>query len=98
MSTFDATLSSMIRSRTTVVWVVLIGATGLSWSLGIDHGFSSDDRTLTSVAILVVAFVKVRFIGLWFMELREAPLVLRTLFETYCLVVCTLTVGLFLFA
>ena len=90
-------LPSMLRTPTTVVWLVLIAATVLSWMLGTDHGFGATDHTLSSVVILLVAFVKVRFIGLWFMELREAPVVLRLLFEGYCAVVCTMTIALFLF-
>lgn len=91
------TLSALVRTPTTVVWFVLIAATVLSWMLGTDHGFSAG-HSLASVLILLVAFIKVRFIGLWFMELREAPIVLRGIFEAYCLVVCTLVTSLFLFA
>jgi hypothetical protein len=91
-------LPSMLRTPTTAVWLVLIAATALSWMLGTDHGFGSTDHSLSSVVILLVAFVKVRFIGLWFMELRDAPLPLRALFEAYCIIVCTLTISLFVFA
>lgn len=55
---------------------------------------SSDGR----VAILLVAFVKIRFIGLYFMELKDAPLVLRALLEGYCLIVCGLLIGFYLAA
>ena len=98
MTTFVARplLRDLVRTRTTLVWIVLIAATALSWALGTDHGFSSDDHSVASVVILFVAFIKVRLIGLYFMELREAPVVLRGLFEAYCLIVCTLTVALFL--
>lgn len=79
-----------------VVWVGLIVATLVSYWLGSDHGLSSAEaRTLI---ILVVAFVKVRFVGLYFMELRGAPIVLRSLFEGWCVVVCLLLGGLYLWA
>jgi hypothetical protein len=48
--------------------------------------------------IFVVAFVKVRFVGLYFMELRQAPVILRSLFEGWCVVVCLLLAGLYLWA
>jgi len=74
--------------------VVLITATGVSWTLGIQHG--THDHKLASVIILLIAFIKVRLVGMYFMELREAPNVLRGLFEAYCLIVCTLLVTVFL--
>jgi hypothetical protein len=43
-----------------------------------------------------VAFVKIRFIGLYFMELKDAPPMLRALIETYCFIVCGLVIGFYL--
>lgn len=91
-------MRSLLRTPATAVWLVLVLATGFSWALGTDHGFGSDGQTAASVVILVVAFVKVRFIGLFFMELRGAPLVLRMLFEGYCLAACAVVTGMFLVA
>jgi hypothetical protein len=83
----------------TVAWFVLILATLTSWRLGTDHGLGSDeDHELASVAIFLVAFVKVRLVGLYFMELREAPLPLRGIFEGYCAVVCAAVIGMYLLA
>lgn len=89
-------MSGVIRDRITVVWAVLIGATILSWWLGTDHGVS--DARLASALVLLVAFVKVSFIGTYFMELRHAPSVLKLLFQGWCLVVCATLVGMFLVA
>lgn len=84
------------RDRVTAVWALLVGATLLSFWLGTDHGLSSAEaRTLV---ILVVAFVKVRFVGLYFMELRTAPVALRALFEGWCLAACLVLVGFYLLA
>ncbi|WP_182379347.1 cytochrome C oxidase subunit IV family protein [Nocardioides sp. WS12] len=97
MSTLDTNARSTInlfRSKATVVWVFLILATVLSWALGTDHGFV-DDHTTASTIIMVVAFVKVRFVGLYFMELNHAPLALRLLLEVWCLVVCLATLGFY---
>jgi len=88
---------SLLRSPITAVWSILILATLLSWWLGTDHGLGSGaDHTGATLAILVVAFVKVRCVGLYFMELRDAPLPLRLAFEAYVAVVCGGVIGLYL--
>jgi caa(3)-type oxidase subunit IV len=89
-------VTNLLRTRATAIWAVLIVATVASWTLGTDHGFNN--YTAASVVILLIAFIKVRLVGLYFMELREAPTALRILFEAYCAVVCTVVVTVFLFA
>lgn len=91
-------MTTLLRTPASVVWLVLVAATAFSWSLGTEHGLGSDAQELASIAILAVAFIKVRFIGLYFMELRESPVVLRGLFEGYCVVVGTLVMSLFVLA
>ncbi len=86
----------VIRTPATVVWALLILATLVSWILGTQHGIH--DHTLASVVILLIAFIKLRLVGLYFMELREAPVVLRGLFEAYCIIVCTVVVAVFVLA
>jgi Prokaryotic Cytochrome C oxidase subunit IV len=73
-------LAPLLRTRTSAVWLVLTLATVLSWALGHNHG----GHTLTALAIIVIAIVKVRFVGLYFMELRAAPIALHGIFEAYC--------------
>ena len=46
----------------------------------------------------MVALVKVRFVGLYFMELRTAPVALRALFEGWCLAACLVLIGFYLWA
>ncbi|MFJ9390505.1 cytochrome C oxidase subunit IV family protein [Nocardioides sp. NPDC101246] len=89
------TPAELLRSSASAVWLFLVIATVVSWALGTDHGFVDSVRT-ASLIVLVVAFVKVRFVGLYFMELKDAPLPLRVLIEVYCLVVCCLTIGFYL--
>lgn len=73
--------------RQNVVWMFLVGATVLTAVLGLEqHGGS----TAVGLALLVIAFVKVRLVALHFMEVRDAPLALRLLVEGY--VVVTLVV------
>jgi hypothetical protein len=90
-------MATLLRTPASVVWLILVAATAFSWTLGTDHGLGPDAQRLAGIAILAVAFVKIRFIGLYFMELCEAPRVLRGLFEFYCAVVGTLVLALFLF-
>jgi hypothetical protein len=85
--------SSILRDRLLLVWLALVAATVLSWGLG--TGSSSPPHITASVLILVVAFVKVRLIGAHFMELRQAPLFLKTLFDLYCLILCLTLIGVF---
>ncbi|MCW3016513.1 MAG: hypothetical protein JWO02_3605 [Solirubrobacterales bacterium] len=87
---------ALVPVRVGVVWLALILATLGSWQLGTDHALTGTDREVATVAVLVVAFVKVRLVGLHFMELRDAPVPLRLVFEGYVAVVCLTLVGLYL--
>ena len=89
------TPAELLRSSASAAWAFLVVATVVSWALGTDHAFV-DSMETASLIVLVVAFVKVRFVGLYFMELKDAPLPLRALIESYCLVVCCLTIGFYL--
>ena len=91
------TPADLFKSPATVVWAFLIIATAISWAMGTDHGFV-DSNKINSIAILIIAFVKVRFIGLYFMELRGASPRLRAILEVWCLVVCAATIGVYLAA
>jgi len=73
----------LLKNRTTVVWGALVALTIVSWQLG-THGSS---HQLATTIITAVAFTKVRFVGMYFMELRDAPLPLRLIFEGYCVLV-----------
>lgn len=91
-----STLTGLLKTRITLIWIVLIAATITSLLLGTDNLVSAVKAA--SVLVIVVAFIKVRFVGLYFMELRSAPIQLRLIFEGYCLVVCTALVVMFLVA
>jgi caa(3)-type oxidase subunit IV len=87
--------TALLKSRISIVWLVLIAATLVSWKVGTDHGVHAH---LATVIVLLVAFIKVRLVGLYFMELRESPLPLRLIFEGYCVVVCTTLIIMYLAA
>jgi hypothetical protein len=48
------------------------------------------------VIVLAIAAIKVRLVGLDFMELRHAPIPLRAVFECYCVVMWAVLSGLYL--
>lgn len=70
----------LLRSRYTVIWLALVGATLLSWALG---GGAGDDKTLAASGIILVSLIKVRYVVLDFMELRRAPKLMRLVAELW---------------
>lgn len=87
-------MQSLLRARSTVVWAVLVLATLVSWAVGSEHGTGS----LIALVVLGVAIIKVRFVGLDFMELRRAPVFLRAGFEGYCVLLWCVLAGMYLLA
>jgi heme/copper-type cytochrome/quinol oxidase subunit 4 len=87
-------LADLLRSRITLIWLVLIGATLASLLVGTDNIVTA--AKAASVLVIAIAFVKVRFVGRYFMELRDAPTPLLAVFEGYCAVVCAILVVMFL--
>ena len=85
-------MTTLLRARSTWVWAVLVAATLVSWAVGSDHGTGS----LIAVVVLAVAMIKVRFVGLDFMELRNAPILLRATFEGYCIALWCVLTGMYL--
>ena len=87
-------VSSVLRDPVIAVWAVLSCATVASFLLGVE-GSPGDHRFVSSVIILIAVF-KVRLVGLYFMEVRDAPSRLRVPFECYCVAACLVLLGLFL--
>lgn len=90
-------MKDLVPTRVVAVWSALIVATAASWWLGADRPLGGDVRHLGSALVLVIAFVKVRYIGLYFMELRSAPSPLRVLFTLWTVLTGAATVLLVLF-
>ena len=84
--------SALFRARSTVVWLGLVIVTLVSFTVGADHGVGSG----VAFWVLALALIKVRYVGLDFMELRNAPLLLRGAFETYCVVLWLVLAGMYL--
>lgn len=83
---------SLLRARSTVVWLALVLVTIVSWAVGADHQLGSG----VAVVVLALAMIKVWFVGLDFMELRNAPMMLRGAFEAYCVVLWLVLAGMYL--
>jgi cytochrome c oxidase subunit IV len=83
---------SLLRARSTYVWLALVAVTIVSWAVGADHEVGSG----VAVVVLALAVIKVRFVGLDFMELRDAPLLLRGIFEAYCIILWMVLAGMYL--
>ncbi len=92
-------MKDLARSNRAIsyVWLVLIVLTLVSWGAGIEERVGGHHTALV-LAILTISVVKVRMVGLYFMELRHAPIPLRAVFEGYCLVLFGLLSGMFFFA
>ena len=77
----------MTRHAVTTVWILLVLATGASWWLGGAGAAVTGTSRLVTAALLAVAFVKVRLIVLYFMEVRYAPTALRVGFDAWIVIV-----------
>lgn len=75
----------VVTKRLVGVWVLLLLLTFGSFAVGIEQ--SERLTSAATVVIIAVAMLKVRLIGLHFMDVRAAPLALRLLFEGYVVVV-----------
>ena len=81
-----------VRSRNTIIWLALMGATIGSFAISHDVGWHLGSRALAITAI-AITIAKVRYVGLDFMDLRRAPTAFRVLFEVWIV-----TLGLLLSA
>ncbi|MBB3748393.1 hypothetical protein FHT44_000854 [Mycolicibacterium sp. BK634] len=89
-------MKTLVRSNASAAWLALTTLTVISWALGTQHGLGGGGHVPASLVIFVVAVFKIRLVGLYFMELREAPIALRGIFEGYCVVLLGLLVGMYL--
>jgi hypothetical protein len=77
---------SLFFGRLTLVWLSLVGATLLSFESMLLGG---DGARLARCAILVIAFGKATLVGLEFMDLRNAPALLRLPFLGWAVIACS---------
>ena len=85
-------MRDILWNRLSWVWLVLVGVTVLAWEAG--HGLV-DDLALARAAVIGVAFFKVRYVILDFMEIRHAPVAMRMVGELWAVLVCATLIGLY---
>jgi caa(3)-type oxidase subunit IV len=78
-------MKTLVRTKASVAWLVLVALTVTQWVIGTQSGVGTPHHVSASLVTFVVAVFKARLVGLYFMELREAPIALRGLFEIYCI-------------
>jgi heme/copper-type cytochrome/quinol oxidase subunit 4 len=78
-------MKELVRQRATVSFTLLLIVTLVSFWLTVGHGGSTLNagQSVVWTLVVVLAFVKVRWVMLDFMELREAPIKLRVLYEAW---------------
>ena len=86
-------MRAIIHTRTSLVWLILVVATMVALRAGFDL---PADLRLARVAVLGIAFIKVRIVLREFMELRAAPLPMRRVVDVWCIGVCGALIALFL--
>lgn len=87
-------MRQLVTHYTTWIWLLLLVLTLTSWEVGSGLGADPGHAVVTT-ALMVVAFFKVRLVGLHFMELKIAPLPLRALFEAWVVIVCILVLAIY---
>ena len=88
-------MRDLIFNRLTAIWLLLVCATLLSVEVFAGLLPAGGARA-AAIAVMMVAFVKVRFVGLDFMELRHAPLVARIAFQAWIVAVCSAMIAIYL--
>lgn len=69
-------LRSTQISTETLVWLLLSSLTVASWALSAYHNTLSSPALLNSL-LVIIAFLKIRFVIMHFMEVRSGPPLLR---------------------
>jgi len=81
---------SLLRERVTLVWLGLVVLTCVTtWGLS-KNLFTP---AVAVVGIFLIAAMKVRYVILDFMELRNAPIPVRVAFESWPVVVAVMILG-----
>jgi heme/copper-type cytochrome/quinol oxidase subunit 4 len=79
-------MKELINQRATAAFALLVLITVISFWLTAGHGGAliGDTEPLLFASVIALAFIKVRWVMLDFMELRHARRQLRVVFEFWC--------------
>lgn len=88
-------MRQLLKHRITLIWLLLLLLTGTSWLLAEDTAPGVGLIAWLSTGLVMLSLFKVRLVGLHFMELGNAPLPLRFLFESWVVGVCISVIGIY---
>lgn len=89
-------MKTLVQTKASLAWLVLVALTVSQWVIGTQTGGAGAQHVSASLVIFVVAVFKARLVGLYFMELRDAPMALRGLFEAYCVALLAVLSAMYL--
>ena len=93
-------MMNLLFKPVTAAWLLLMLATGLSWWLGQDHILSPAENSnyrMIASSLIVIAFIKVRIVISYFMDVRQAPLALKVVCDAWVVLVCGALIYLYWF-
>jgi Prokaryotic Cytochrome C oxidase subunit IV len=79
-------MKSLLKTRVTLFWVLLMCITYASWELARGHVAAAGKRA--AVAVIVAAMLKVRIVAFEFMEIRRAPFGVRRAVDAWAVTLC----------
>ncbi|MET0699799.1 MAG: cytochrome C oxidase subunit IV family protein [Mycobacterium sp.] len=87
-----------MRSRSTIVWVLLMMVTVVSWLTARDGGAAHVVNPTVTVVVLLIAAVKTYLVIWHFMEVRHAPRWLKVTTASWAIVLFALLLGFYFVA
>jgi hypothetical protein len=89
-------MSVGLDRRLLTVWLALSAITAISWWIGSPHGHGAfKPNAAITFSVITIAAIKVRFIMREFMEVRQAPILLRRLTDIWLLSVAVALLGIY---
>ena len=89
-------MTKILFTPASVIWVLLMSLTVLSWTLGEGLEVDPNVQSAASMLIMAAAIIKVRMVVLHFMDVKIAPTFLRIGMELW-FVVIFLLIAMFYF-
>jgi hypothetical protein len=80
-------MKHLLFNHLSVIWLLLVGATILSVEC-VGVIFPRTSSNIVAASVIAIAYLKMRFVGLDFMELRHAPILARISFEVWLVIIC----------
>lgn len=89
-------MREILQARNTLVFAGLVTITIISWFIGLESASGLLGTRVDGVILLLLAFFKVRLVILHFMEIKHAPLLLRTICEAWVAISCASLIAIYL--